>query len=274
MLAPESPLVQQLAAGNDEVLSYARIAAARPTEERAAREKSGVFTGKYAINPVNGAELPIWVADYVLMEYGTGAIMAVPAHDTRDLEFAEQYDLPVVPVIDGDETLINSAQFDGMPSQQARRAIVDWLQGQGKAEPTIHYRLRDWSFSRQRYWGCPIPVVYCERDGLVPLPEDQLPLLLPDVAEYRPKGKPPLASNPEFMNTICPRCAARPCAKRTRWTPSSTRPGTSSAIRTRTTTTRRSTARWPTTGCPSISTSAASTTRRATCSTRGSSSRR
>jgi leucyl-tRNA synthetase len=206
VLAPESPLVQRLAAGNDEVLSYARIAAARPTEERAAREKSGVFTGKYAVNPVNGAELPIWVADYVLMEYGTGAIMAVPAHDERDLEFAQTYDLPVVPVIDADGKLINSGRFDGLPWQEAKAAIVEWLQEQGKAEPTIHYRLRDWSFSRQRYWGCPIPVVYCERDGMVPVPEDQLPLLLPEVDEYRPKGKPPLASNAEFMNTTCPRC--------------------------------------------------------------------
>jgi leucyl-tRNA synthetase len=206
VVAPESPLVQQLAAGNDEVLGYARVAAARPVEERSAREKSGVFTGKYAINPVNGAKLPIWVADYVLMEYGTGAIMAVPAHDERDAEFAQAYDLPVVPVIDDDGKLINSGRFDGLPWQEAKDAIVDWLGEQGKAERSVDYRLRDWSFSRQRYWGCPIPVVYCERDGIVPVPEDQLPVLLPDVDEYRPKGKPPLASNAEFMHTTCPKC--------------------------------------------------------------------
>jgi leucyl-tRNA synthetase len=205
-VAPESPLVQQLAAGNEEALTYARISAARPTEEREAREKSGVFTGHFATNPVNGVQLPIWVADYVLMDYGTGALMAVPAHDDRDREFAERYDLPIVPVIDEEGRLINSAQFDGQPADEAKRAIVDWLGEQGKGTPSINYRLRDWSFSRQRYWGCPIPVVYCPRHGMVPVPEDQLPVLLPDVADYRPKGKPPLASNPDFINTTCPKC--------------------------------------------------------------------
>ena len=205
-VAPESPLVQQLAAGNEEALTYARISAARPTEEREAREKSGVFTGHFATNPVNDAQLPIWVADYVLMDYGTGALMAVPAHDDRDREFAERYDLPIVPVIDEEGRLINSAQFDGQPADEAKRAIVDWLGEQGKGTPSINYRLRDWSFSRQRYWGCPIPVVYCPTHGMVPVPEDQLPVLLPDVADYRPKGKPPLASNPDFINTTCPLC--------------------------------------------------------------------
>ena len=205
-VAPESPLVQQLAAGNEEALTYARIAAARPTEEREAREKSGVFTGRFATNPVNGVQLPIWVADYVLMDYGTGALMAVPAHDDRDREFAVQYDLPIVPVIDEEGNLINSAQFDGRQAEEAKGAIVAWLDEQGKAKPSINYRLRDWSFSRQRYWGCPIPVVYCPTHGMVPVPEDQLPVLLPDVADYRPKGKPPLASNPDFINTTCPLC--------------------------------------------------------------------
>jgi leucyl-tRNA synthetase len=205
-IAPESPLVQQLAAGNEEALTYARISAARPTEEREAREKSGVFTGHFATNPVNGAQLPIWVADYVLMDYGTGALMAVPAHDDRDREFAERYDLPIVTVIDGEGRLINSGQFDGQPADEAKRAIVDWLGEQGKGKPSINYRLRDWSFSRQRYWGCPIPVVYCPTHGMVPVPEDQLPVLLPEVADYRPKGKPPLASNPDFINTTCPLC--------------------------------------------------------------------
>ncbi len=206
VIAPESPLVQTLAVGNDEVLTYARVSAARPTEDRSAREKSGVFTGRYATNPVNGVQLPIWVADYVLMEYGTGAIMAVPAHDDRDREFAETFELPIVPVIDDDGKLINSAQFDGRPSGEAKDAIVAWLGEQGKGKPSINYRLRDWSFSRQRYWGCPIPVVYCEQDGMVPVPEDQLPVLLPEVEDYRPKGKPPLASNRDFIETTCPRC--------------------------------------------------------------------
>jgi leucyl-tRNA synthetase len=206
VVAPESPLVDLLAGDDEEVRTYARIAAARPTEERATREKTGVFTGQYARNPVNGEQLPIWVADYVLMEYGTGAIMAVPAHDDRDREFAETYDLPIRPVIDDDGKLIDSAQFDGLPWRDAIPAIVSWLDERGAGKAAIHYRLHDWSFSRQRYWGCPIPIVYCERDGVVAVPEDQLPVLLPDVDDYRPKGKPPLASNEEFMSTTCPKC--------------------------------------------------------------------
>jgi leucyl-tRNA synthetase len=206
VIAPESPLVDELAGENEEVRTYARIAAARPTEERATRAKSGVFTGHYATNPVNGEPLPIWVADYVLMEYGTGAIMAVPAHDDRDREFAEAYDLPIRPVIDDEGKLINSGQFDGEPWPDAIKSIVHWLDGQGRGKPAIHYRLHDWSFSRQRYWGCPIPVVYCADHGIVGVPEDQLPVLLPEVEDYRPKGKPPLASNPDFINTTCPKC--------------------------------------------------------------------
>ncbi len=208
VVAPESPLVDMLVAGTDcadEVLSYARVAAVRPTEEREGREKTGVFTGRYATNPVNDAQIPIWVSDYVLMEYGTGAIMAVPAHDERDREFAEAFNLPIVAVID-DGKLINSGPFDGLPFDDAKHAIVDSLREQGKGEPAVNFRLRDWSFSRQRYWGCPIPVIYCGQCGIVPVPEDQLPVLLPEVADYRPKGQPPLASNEEFMNVPCPAC--------------------------------------------------------------------
>jgi len=209
VIAPESPLVDTLVEGTklaDEVLGYARIAAARPTEEREGRDKSGVFTGRHATNPVNGEQIPIWVADYVLMEYGTGAIMAVPAHDERDREFAETYDLKIAPVIDDDGALIGSAQFDGLPWQEAKGAIVEWLSEQGRAKPAINFRLRDWSFSRQRYWGCPIPVVHCDACGIVPVPEEELPVLLPEVTDYRPKGQPPLASNADFINVICPRC--------------------------------------------------------------------
>jgi leucyl-tRNA synthetase len=207
VIAPESPLVQQLAGGNAEVREYARVAAARSTEDRAAtKEKTGVFTGSHAINPATGERIPIWVADYVLMEYGTGAIMAVPAHDERDGEFGRKFGLPVVPVIDDDGKLVNSGQFDGLPWRDAQAKIVAWLEEQGKGRETVDYRLRDWSFSRQRYWGCPIPIVYCEHDGVVAVPDDQLPVLLPDVEDYRPKGKPPLASNEEFINTTCPRC--------------------------------------------------------------------
>ena len=206
VVAPESPLVDELAGDNEEVRSYARIAAARPTEERATREKTGVFTGQYATNPVNGERLPIWVADYVLMEYGTGAIMAVPAHDERDREFAETYELPIRPVIDDDGKLINSGEFDGLPWRDAITAITSSLDERGLGKAAINYRLHDWSWSRQRYWGAPIPIVYCPDHGAVGVPEDQLPLLLPDVEDYRPKGKPPLASNEQFMNTTCPKC--------------------------------------------------------------------
>jgi leucyl-tRNA synthetase len=209
VVAPESPLVETLVAGTehaDEVRAYARVAAARPTEEREQREKTGVFTGRHATNPVNGERIPVWVADYVLMEYGTGAIMAVPAHDERDREFAEAYGLPVVTVVGDDGSLVSSGRFDGRPADEAKAEIVAWLSEQGRAKPGINYRLRDWSFSRQRYWGAPIPVVYCESCGIVPVPESELPVLLPDVDDYRPKGKPPLASNEEFMNVPCPAC--------------------------------------------------------------------
>jgi leucyl-tRNA synthetase len=209
VVAPESPLVEQLVEGTEheaEVLAYARVAAARPTEEREQREKTGVFTGRRAVNPATGEEIPIWVADYVLMEYGTGAIMAVPAHDERDGEFARAYELPVVTVIDDDGKLVNSQQFDGLPWREAVGAITAWLGEQGRGRPAVNFRLRDWSFSRQRYWGAPIPIVYCDECGLVPVPEDELPVLLPEVSDYRPKGQPPLASNEEFMNVPCPRC--------------------------------------------------------------------
>ena len=205
VVAPESPLVAQLGAA-EEVTAYARVAAVRPTEEREQRAKTGIFTGRHATNPANGAQIPIWVSDYVLMEYGTGAIMAVPAHDERDREFAQTFDLPIVPVIDDDGKLINSAEFDGLPYEDAKRAIVESLSAHGKAKPAINYRLRDWSFSRQRYWGCPIPVIYCAECGIVPVPEDELPVLLPDVDDYRPKGQPPLATNEEFINVPCPKC--------------------------------------------------------------------
>jgi leucyl-tRNA synthetase len=209
VVAPESPLVDRLVEGTelaDEVRSYARVAAARPTEERQTREKTDVFTNRHVTNPATGVQLPVWVADYVLMEYGTGAIMAVPAHDERDREFAEVYELPIVQVVDEEGRLCNSAQFDGLPWRDAVRAITAWLDGRGRGKPAIHYRLRDWSFSRQRYWGCPIPVVYCGSCGIVPVPDDELPVLLPEIDDYRPKGEPPLAQNTEWLNVPCPRC--------------------------------------------------------------------
>jgi leucyl-tRNA synthetase len=205
VLAPEHALVERIA--NDEVAEYVRHTAQKKTEERAAENaKTGVFTGYHTTNPVNGARIPIWVADYVLMDYGTGAIMAVPAHDERDGGFAETFDLPVVEVVTEDGVLANSAEFDGMPADEAKRAIVQKLHGEGRGASAVSYRLRDWSFGRQRYWGCPIPIIHCPDCGEVPVPDDELPVLLPEVEDYRPKGMPPLASNTEWLNVPCPRC--------------------------------------------------------------------
>jgi leucyl-tRNA synthetase len=205
VVAPEHPFVEQY--GSEEAKAYARHAGARSAEERAAGEtKTGVFTGHYVTNPVNGERLQIWVADYVLMDYGTGAIMAVPAHDERDREFAEAFDLPIVTVIDEDGRLINSGPFDGLGVEEAKARIVEWLRERGRGAPAVSYRLRDWSFSRQRYWGCPIPIVHCGECGVVPVPDEDLPVVLPDIEDYQPKGKPPLASNEDWMRVTCPRC--------------------------------------------------------------------
>jgi leucyl-tRNA synthetase len=225
VLAPEHPMVEELVAGGGheaEVREYVRHAAARSEVERAEKEKDGVFTGRYVVNPVNGERIPIWVADYVLMGYGTGAIMAVPAHDERDHSFAAAYGLPILQVVaprDGDvgedgayvahtddEVLVNSEQFDGLPVPEAKRAIVAWLEERSLGRATIGYRLRDWLLSRQRYWGAPIPIVHCERDGVVPVPEDQLPVELPEVEDYLPKGRSPLAAAEDWVNVECPVC--------------------------------------------------------------------
>ncbi|MFN2629839.1 MAG: leucine--tRNA ligase [Gaiellaceae bacterium] len=225
VLAPEHPLVDELVAGTphqQHVRDYVRHAAARSTVERETKEKDGVFTGKFVVNPVNEARLPIWVSDYVLMEYGTGAIMAVPAHDERDFEFAQRFDLPVVQVVaptDGeasderayiahsaDEVLVNSAQFSGRSAAAGKQAITEWLGERGRGRPAVSYRLRDWLLSRQRYWGCPIPVIHCGRCGIVPVPEDDLPVLLPEIADYLPKGRSPLASAEDWVQVTCPRC--------------------------------------------------------------------
>jgi leucyl-tRNA synthetase len=230
VLAPEHPLVPRLAQGTpheQEVLEYARHAAARPAVERAdpEKEKTGVFTGHFVTNPVNDNRLPVWVSDYVLMEYGTGAIMGVPAHDERDYAFAKRYELPIKPVVvpadgeveegtafighSGDEKLIGSAQFSGMSSTEAKEAIVEWLESRGRGRPAVSYRLRDWLLSRQRYWGCPIPILYCDECGMVPVPEEDLPVLLPEVEEYMPKGRSPLAAAEEWVNTTCPKCGGK-----------------------------------------------------------------
>jgi leucyl-tRNA synthetase len=226
VLAPEHPLVEKLAAGAEHevaIKDYVKHAAARSTEERETKEKDGVFTGRSAVNPATGEQVPIWIADYVLMEYGTGAIMAVPGHDERDFEFAQRYGLSVVRVVepaegsdeevDGpfaahaqNERLVNSGQFSGLAAPEAAVAIVRWLGEHARGRPAVSYRLRDWGFSRQRYWGCPIPIVYCDECGIVPVPEGELPVLLPEVDDYRPKGIPPLASNEDWLKVPCPRC--------------------------------------------------------------------
>ncbi len=197
------------------------IGSIRDITEREQKEKDGVFTGRYATNPVNGERIPIWVADYVLMGYGTGAIMAVPAHDERDYAFAERYGLEirqVVAPVDGSavegayvahsesEVLVNSGDFTGLPAPEGKAAIVERLAGEGLARPAIRYRLRDWLLSRQRYWGCPIPIVHCDACGVVPVPDDELPVLLPEVEEYLPKGRSPLAAAEDWVRTTCPSC--------------------------------------------------------------------
>jgi len=221
VLAPEHPDVFRLAAGTDHeqaVHDYVAHALTESAELRGDVEepKTGVPLGRTVTNPVNGEELPVFVADYVLMEYGTGAIMAVPAHDERDFAFARAFDLPVRRVIQGpddelpytgDGELVGShPDFDGLPNREALERIVGWLDRDGKGHASVSYRLRDWLVSRQRYWGCPIPVVYCESCGQVPVPEDQLPVVLPDVEDYAPKGRSPLAAAEDWVATDCPSC--------------------------------------------------------------------
>ena len=184
----------------------------------ATKEKTGVFTGAYAIHPITGERVPIWIADYVLATYGTGCVMAVPGHDERDYEFAVKYNLPIVRVIDSADgsdaplpyteygVLVNSGKYDGLDSATAKTAIVEQLAKEGKGESKINYRLRDWLVSRQRYWGSPIPIVYCEQCGIVPVPEKDLPVLLPYDVEFTPDGESPLKKCSEFINTTCPQC--------------------------------------------------------------------
>ena len=228
VLAPEHPLVAQLTTPDRRAQVEEYVAAAtRQTDierEAAGREKSGVFTGAYAVNPVNDEKIPIWIADYVLMTYGTGAIMAVPAHDARDFAFARAYGLTVRPVIqpagaaplDGAAmaepviaygTMVDSGPLTGTPAGEAVARTTAWLQERGVGRAEVNYRLRDWLISRQRYWGCPIPVVHCGRCGAVPVPEEQLPVELPDDIEWRPTGESPLKFHPTWRHTACPRCA-------------------------------------------------------------------
>ncbi|HUU04768.1 MAG TPA: leucine--tRNA ligase [Patescibacteria group bacterium] len=225
VLAPEHPLLAEITAAKQrgEVEAYIRKAQGESEIDRlnVARAKTGVFTGSYAINPVNSEKIPVWIADYVLMGYGTGAIMCVPGHDERDFEFARKFGLPVVQVVSGDGSTydlksaeategiaVNSGQWNGLSTSEFKEAIGRWLEEKRLGRPTINYRLHDWLISRQRYWGAPIPIVHCPVCGEVPVPEAQLPILLPDVENYQPSGtgESPLATIPAFVHTVCPAC--------------------------------------------------------------------
>ena len=214
VMAPEHPDVFRL---NDspEVHAYVNHALNESVEERGSehKQKTGVPLGRTVTNPVTGEQIPMFVADYVLMEYGTGAIMAVPGHDERDFDFAQAFDLEVRRVIDcgdlpctDDGPMVNSGRFDGLGNRDAYDQIVDWLEEEGVGKRSVNYRLRDWLLSRQRYWGCPIPILYCDACGVLPVPDDQLPVELPDVRDYAPKGRSPLAAAEDWVRTTCPKC--------------------------------------------------------------------
>jgi leucyl-tRNA synthetase len=232
VLAPEHPLVAEIVAADcrEAVSAYIDAAARKSDLERTdlAKEKSGVFTGAYAINPMSGDRVPIWISDYVLISYGTGAIMAVPAHDDRDWDFAKKFDLPIVQVVASkaqyesgadfasepaicdieDGYSVNSGEFSGLETEKAKLRIIEKLERDGMGARAVNYKLRDWVFSRQRYWGEPIPLVHCAKCGIVPVPESELPLVLPEVKSYTPSGtgESPLANIPEWVETTCPKC--------------------------------------------------------------------
>ncbi len=233
VLAAEHPLVESLVKDSPDsgrIMDFVRKVRSRSNLSRTRDDssKEGVFTGRYVINKINGREIPLWIADYVLMEYGTGAVMAVPAHDQRDFDFASKYGLPIEVVIESPAShgsdassgnaiteayelegiLVNSDRFSGMKSPEGAEAIADHMESEGIGSRAVHFRLRDWLISRQRYWGAPIPIVYCDACGIVPVPESQLPVLLPDDVEFRPTGESPLKASPDFVNTKCPACGA------------------------------------------------------------------
>ncbi len=230
VLAPEHPLVQKITTPEQQAqVEQYILDASRQTDiqrESSDKEKTGVFTGGYAINPVNGEKIPVWIADYVLMTYGTGAIMAVPAHDERDFAFAKAFDLPIKVVIQPTEItivegadltdalpasgmMVNSGPLSGTPGDRSFQVAVDYVVKIGVGKPWTNYRLRDWLISRQRYWGAPIPMVYCEKCGVVPVPDDQLPVKLPDDVEWKPTGESPLKLHPTWRFTTCPKCGGK-----------------------------------------------------------------
>ncbi|KPK41804.1 MAG: leucine--tRNA ligase [Omnitrophica WOR_2 bacterium SM23_29] len=230
VLAPEHPKIKELIKDSPDkhkILSFIEKVRAQSKAQRQAAgvEKEGIFSGRYALNQINGEKIPIWIANYVLMEYGTGAIMAVPAHDQRDFEFAKKYKLPIRVVIDNpnehlegeklktayveEGIMINSAQFNGIRSQEAIGKIADYMEQKKIGKRAVAYRLRDWLISRQRYWGAPIPIVYCKSCGTVPVPESDLPVLLPEAVKIKPTGESPLKDIPKFLNTTCPKCKGK-----------------------------------------------------------------
>ncbi|PVV83736.1 leucine--tRNA ligase [Dehalogenimonas alkenigignens] len=224
VLAPEHPLVEKITSLAQKAAVEAYVDKARRLTEidrlSTEREKDGVFTGTYVINQLNGEPVPVWIADYVIWSYGTGAVMAVPAHDERDFAFAQKYKLPVRVVISppgyeggpieaayiGEGLMRNSAQFNGKSNTEAFGGIIDWMESQNFGKRAISYKLRDWLISRQRYWGAPIPIIHCDRCGIVPVPEQDLPVLLPEDAEFKPTGESPLKYVESFVNTTCPKC--------------------------------------------------------------------
>ena len=233
VMSPEHPFVNELVAGSSqeaEVLEYQEKARRMTDIERTStsNEKTGVFTGRYAINPVNDKEIPIYISDYVLMGYGTGAIMAVPAHDQRDFDFAKKFGLDIIPVVDPEDPsidlydlkeafvaegkMINSGRFDGMNNKEAIPAMIEWLNEQGIGDKTVNFRLRDWRISRQRYWGAPIPMIWCDECGWVPEKEENLPVLLPTDVEFTGKGESPITTSKSFVDTKCP-CCGRPARR-------------------------------------------------------------
>lgn len=229
VISPEHPLIEKWAdklANIDEIRKYQAAAARKSDFERTevAKDKTGVrLDGVMAVNPVNNREIPIFISDYVLVSYGTGAIMAVPAHDTRDWEFAKKFDLPIIEVVKGGNVeeeaftdcatgvMVNSGMLDGLTVDEAKKKIIDWLTKEGKGHPKVNYKLRDWVFSRQRYWGEPIPIVHCEKCGYVPIDESELPLKLPMVESYEPtdNGESPLAKMTDWIETTCPHCGGK-----------------------------------------------------------------
>ena len=236
VLAPEHAIIKDITTPeNKEAMEkYIYDASTKSNVSRMTdKEKTGVFTGSYGINPLNGAKTPIWVSDYVLADYGTGAIMCVPAHDDRDFEFAKKFDLPIIQVIskDGKEAelteaytepgiMINSGEFNGMKSEEAKAKVPDYMEEKGFGKKTVNYKLRDWVFSRQRYWGEPIPLIHCEKCGVVPVPEEDLPVILPNVESYKPTdtGESPLAAIEDWVNVKCP-CCGGPAKRETNTMP-------------------------------------------------------